>query len=531
MDGQLLDRSGEIIEKFRLERLLGEGGMGQVYLAQHSITDRWVAVKILHQEYAHNEEILARIRREAKAAALIGHPNIVEIIDSGTDSSGSPFIAMELLDGQSLDEHLESTGPMSVQKAAFIVCEILDTLGAAHNKGVVHRDMKPENVYLHKRHKNPVPQVKILDFGISKFLTLDKQNMSLTRTGTVMGTPYYMSVEQAMGQKVDGRADIYSVGVILYQLLSARLPYYDTNYNRVLLQIVAGEHHPISEIRSDIPPELTAVIEKAMAKNRDERYPDCAAFRTDLMQFYQGSNITGFFTGEGNEGIQTNERLPSRNETPAITDPKLVTAAMEHSKKETPIGTITTGEVVPYKTGGKKTMIAGIVIGGIIAASVGGYLIFGGKNSKEEMTVAQKPVPEKKVVVEPDKKEKIPEMLPEMKVEPPMKVIPEKVKVTVKNLPAKATVLLNGVKQTMPFSLPGSEKMVNVSVTAKGYENWSFTFAPDKENFEISYLGKKIKKHTFTMKHTGVKKIMKHTVMKVVTMKKPMSSMFDPNAL
>ncbi|MBU1220463.1 serine/threonine protein kinase [Myxococcota bacterium] len=532
MDGQLLDRSGEIIEKFRLESLLGEGGMGQVYLAQHAITDRWVAVKILHQEYAHNEEILARIRREAKAAALIGHPNIVEIIDSGTDSTGAPFIAMELLDGQSLDEHLDSVGPMSVEKATFIVAEILDTLTAAHNRGVVHRDMKPENVYLHKRHKSVVPQVKILDFGISKFLTLEQQNMSLTRTGTVMGTPYYMSVEQAMGQKVDGRADIYSVGVILYQLLSSRLPYYDTNYNRVLLQIVAGEHHPITDIRADIPPELNAIIEKSMAKNRDERYLDCAAFKEDLMKFFEGVNIDTLFSGDGTDGIATNDRLPSRNETPAITDPKLITAAMTHSgKNETPIGTITTGEVIRPERKGKAGIFIGIAVAVIIAAAIGGYLIFGGTKKKSGNDMVAKNENTKAVpdpgLMKPEVKPPV-EMKPEMKVEIPKPVLPANCIVSIKDLPDKAVVLYNGERKTLPLKIPGGKSMVAISVVAKGYENWSTTFAPDRESIEISYTAKKVKKVTGNKKPHVVNN-MKPPMVEMKPVPKPMG--FNPNEL
>lgn len=531
MDGQLLDRSGEIIEKFRLESLLGEGGMGQVYLAQHAITDRWVAVKILHQEYAHNEEILARIRREAKAAALIGHPNIVEIIDSGTDSTGAPFIAMELLDGQSLDEHLDSVGPMSVQKATFIVAEILDTLGAAHNKGVVHRDMKPENVYLHKRHKSPVPQVKILDFGISKFLTLEQQNMSLTRTGTVMGTPYYMSVEQAMGQKVDGRADIYSVGVILYQLLSARLPYYDTNYNRVLLQIVAGEHHPITSIRADIPAELNDIIEKSMAKNRDERYPDCAAFKEDLMKFFEGVNIDSLFSGEGTDGIATNDRLPSRNETPGITDPKLITAAMTHSgKNETPIGTITTGEVVRPEKKGKTGLFIGIGVVAVAAAIGLFFLLSGNKNKSKEDMVAKnentKALPDP-TPMKPEVKPPV-EMKPEMKVEPPKPVLPANCVVSIKDLPDKAVVLFNGERKTLPLKIPGGKSMVAISVVAKGYENWSTTFAPDRDSIEITYSAKKVKKVTGNKK-PHVVNIKKPPMVEMKPVTKPMG--FNPNEL
>ncbi|MBU1536677.1 serine/threonine protein kinase, partial [Myxococcota bacterium] len=364
MEENLSDRSGETVEKFVLERLLGEGGMGQVYLAQHQITDRWVAVKILHQEFAQNNEILARIRREAKAAALIGHPNIVEIIDSGTDQYGAPFIAMELLEGESLDDFLERMGPMPVPLACHIIADICDTLTAAHAKGVVHRYMKPENVFMQKRHKTVVPQVKILDFGISKFLTMDQQDMSLTKTGTVMGTPYYMSVEQAMGQKVDGRADIYSVGVILYQLLTARLPYYDTNYNRVLLQIVAGEHVPVIDIRPDLPQELSDIIQLAMTKNRDERYADCAQFRAALLPYVENYNLDELFGANAADGNFATNDIPLLTPTPQMADASVIRATLQ-STKPVLSSTDTTGEVLdapPARSKGIFVAIAGVVV-------------------------------------------------------------------------------------------------------------------------------------------------------------------------
>jgi serine/threonine protein kinase len=533
MDDQLADRSGEQVEKFKLDRLLGEGGMGQVYLAQHQVTDRWVAVKILHAEYAQNEEILARIRREAKASALIGHPNIVEIIDSGVDSQGAPFIAMELLEGESLDEYLERKGPISVELACYIVADILDTLTAAHESGVIHRDMKPENVYLQKKHKSIVPKVKILDFGISKFLTLDKQNMSLTRTGTVMGTPYYMSVEQAMGQKVDGRADIYSVGVILYQLLTARLPYYDTNYNRVLLQIVAGEHIPVIDIRPDLPQMLSDIVQYTMAKNRDERYPDCQSLKDALDPFWNSSIPEEFFfEGEGGETYSNTNPIPLKTPTPQMSDPRLITDALSRTGQNlNPMSTVTTGEVVlqPHpKSKMMMLMVVGIVIVGLTGLA---WFFMNGKskdNTKDYVAQTGNHTKPKTDMV-PEKQP--PPMVAIMKpVVPPM-VEPKLLKFVVlkfKNLPRRGCVVrLNDNRIKFPYKVDGAKGIHSLTVTHRKYQKFTQEIELNKKEIVIEY--KKTRKYHYsnmktsnnTKPTTTMRPVMKKPDMNSVILGKP----------
>ncbi len=522
-----------------LERLLGEGGMGQVYLAQHQITDRWVAVKILHQEFASNQEILARIRREAKAAALIGHPNIVEIIDSGTDQYGAPFIAMELLEGESLDDFLEARGPLPVPMACYIVADICDTLAAAHAKGVVHRDMKPENVYMQKRHKSAVPQVKILDFGISKFLTLDKQNMSLTRTGTVMGTPYYMSVEQAMGQKVDGRADIYSVGVILYQLLTCRLPYYDTNYNRVLLQIVAGEHVPVEEIRPDLPEGLSQVVKRAMTKSRDERYPTCTELREALLPYFENEEPSNMFEGEGGSAVETND-LPLRTSTPDVTDPNVINAtlaAASSGKKP--------AEALPEALPGRPKapiVIAVLLLLGLLGG--GGVFLFGRSTSKkpaqesnEQETLEKRTAelsPSSPKGMDPAAKE-APPMEPAMKMplpmEPDMNPLPappmstEETQYTLlsmKGLPVGARVYYDGKLLKFPYRLLRSRTGHTLMVRARGYVVWTKRVVPSTQSLVMTYKGRR-RRSPRTMR--GEMEPMTTMQRAMVVMKKPMREM------
>jgi serine/threonine-protein kinase len=461
----MTDRSGENIEKFTLHRLLGEGGMGAVYLAQHSLTDRMVALKLLHDSFAGNHEILARIRREAKAAALIGHPNIVEIVDSGTDQNGVPYIAMELLKGESLDALLDKVGPMPTHLAAYIVCSILDTLQAAHLKGVVHRDMKPENVFLNQQHAGNVPQVKILDFGISKFQTMDQQSMSLTRTGTVMGTPYYMSVEQAMGQKVDGRSDIYSVGVMLYQLLTARLPFCDSNYNRVLLQIVTGDFPPIDQIRPDLPPELVAVVHRAMSKNVDDRYPDCHSFMQELQQFWILYDPSEIFSSLGDATIETRS-VPLRTPTPQLTDPKLMAAAQTYGSPR--VTTAAVGQSL--ETGSKKGLIAAGLVLVLIGGAIGAYFVL---RPSDDMKAEPTPTTSQNTDAPATNAGMEPDMPPVMEPDMPLVMeapLPAEITVDVANLPKGATVQLDGLKVTLPLKKPGAQGMHSLVITATGYE-------------------------------------------------------------
>ncbi len=483
-----LDRSGEIIEKFKLEYLLGEGGMGQVYVATHQLTDRKVALKILHKEFANNTEILARLKREAKASAIVGHPNVVEIIDAGTDQYGAPYIAMELLNGEELDKLLERKGPLPVPLAAYIVSEVLDTLQAAHNKGVIHRDLKPENIFLHWNRKAKYPQVKILDFGISKFLSMEGKDLSLTRTGTVMGTPYYMSVEQAMGQKdIDHRTDLYSVGVILYQLLTNHVPYEDTNYNRVLIQIVTGSFPPPSEFRSDIPAELEEVILKSMAKNRDDRFASADEFRRALEPFWSGYTPEQLF--------QEDMDLPppkindvERN----VLDSQVLTTAQS---MVTPTGgtTIPPGSDRAYTEESEpgasfKSNKNVIIIGAVVAAVVvllGGFFMMSGNDSdelppevtaqKEQQVADMKPAAMK------------PAMAPVMAVVPAdamnagTAAHPEKIKfrLIIKDLPKKAVVQMDGKVIKVPAQLEWTQKdLHSITVKAPGYVSWGTRVSP-----------------------------------------------------
>ena len=226
---------GQVIGgRYRLKRLLGQGGMGEVYEGEHIHITKRVAVKLLHPEISGDPEALVRFRQEAQSASSIGHENIVTIDDFGTMEDGRVYLTMEFLKGLSLAEAMLPPNSLTMVEALDVLLQVGDGLAAAHVKGIVHRDMKPENIFLTARTDGST-SVKILDFGIAKVSGTDR-NESLTKTGTVFGTPHYMSPEQALGQKLDHRADIYSMGVILFELVTGQVPFRAESFMGILSQ-------------------------------------------------------------------------------------------------------------------------------------------------------------------------------------------------------------------------------------------------------------------------------------------------------
>ena len=268
MPGEASIQSGALLAgKYKVLDLLGQGGMGAVYLAENVDIGRQVAIKVLKPELAADPSSLARFKQEARAAAAIGHPGIVEILDLGVLPDGGAFIVMERLVGQTLRELLAAQGSLTPGEAASVIGSVLGTLAAAHDAGVIHRDLKPDNIFLASQ---PVPGTKILDFGISKFR--GQGDVALTRTGMVMGTPLYMSPEQARGAKDVGQtADIYSIGAILYEALSGQPPFPGESYNEVLAKVLMDTAVPLGQLRADVPEPLTALIERMLGKDPASR--------------------------------------------------------------------------------------------------------------------------------------------------------------------------------------------------------------------------------------------------------------------
>lgn len=268
-------------ETYEVLRCVGEGGMGRVYEAAHRrLRNKRFAIKVLHPELARQPEVVSRFQREAEAASVLSHPNVVEVFDVNCTPDGRPYIVAQLLEGEDLGRYLERIGRLEVVAAVRIVRQICDALSAAHARGIVHRDVKPENVFLTGQPQ--APRVKMLDFGISK---LGDGKGTLTKTGVVMGTPAYMPPEQARGSHVDHRADIYAVGAILYRALTGEKPFDDGDPIATLAAVLGQEPRRPSSIERSIPPALELVIQKAMAKEPDERHPSLAALEGELALF------------------------------------------------------------------------------------------------------------------------------------------------------------------------------------------------------------------------------------------------------
>lgn len=322
-----------IAGRYKIIGLLGEGGMGAVYVAEHTMIGRKVAIKRLHPELASDEKAVQRFQREARAAASTGHEHIVEILDLGYAEDGAPYLVMEYLRGQSLAALLRKDTRIPAKRACEIIGQMLAALDAVHRQQIVHRDLKPDNVFLTRRQGNN-DYVKILDFGISKMKRDEGEAFDLTRTGVMLGTPFYMSPEQARGMKnLDHRVDLYAAGVILYECLTGRVPYEADNYHQLLQAILRNDPIPIRSISSDVEPQLEAIVHRAIAKDPGARYPSAAAMLAALVS--HGARLPG-----GGDVIETGEgpavTLPGALRTTSTVTPEALGQQLERMGPDAP---------------------------------------------------------------------------------------------------------------------------------------------------------------------------------------------------
>ncbi len=287
-----------LASRYQIVRRIGEGGMGAVYEATHTVIGKRVAVKVLLEKFISKSDFVARLLQEARLASAIGHEHIVDVTDFGTTDDGRSFVAMEFLDGESLAELTMRDAPLPIERCLRIARQVASALGAAHAKGIFHRDIKPENIYLIQR--GDADFVKVVDFGISKAVKPvgdDGADYRLTHTGLLLGTPLYMSPEQARGQDdLDHRVDIWALGVLLYECLTGEVPFRANNYLGIIAQVLNHTAPAPSQLRPElgIPDAVEAVVMRAMSKDRDKRYQTMAELEHDIDRLLAGDQNVGF---------------------------------------------------------------------------------------------------------------------------------------------------------------------------------------------------------------------------------------------
>jgi tRNA A-37 threonylcarbamoyl transferase component Bud32 len=351
------------VGNYRLVAQLGEGGMGAVYRAEHTVTGRRAAVKILRPELARDPEFVRRFVNEARAATHVGHPGIVDVIDVGTTTGGLPYLLMEFLDGETLGARLARSGRLRVNDAVSIAHQTAAAVGAAHARGIVHRDLKPENLFLVPDPERPgVERVKVLDFGIAKLRPQPGLSAVRTHQGLVIGTPLYMSPEQCRPtaeREVDARTDIYALGCILFEMLCGAPPFATADGAKVMLRHL-GEQPPLpSALNPGVPEHLEAAILRALAKDRDDRFGSMAELQAAMLE---GPNRTVA------DAVPASARLALPDKTVVLEAQSSAPAAASY----TPVAAGKT--TLSRATGATEAVPPGrrrwVLLGGIAAAAV-----------------------------------------------------------------------------------------------------------------------------------------------------------------
>ena len=483
-------RIGQVLqERYRIVRKLGEGGMGAVYEGEHLIIKKRVAIKCLHAQFATNPEIVARFHREALATTQIGHPNIVEVMDMGRFADGAVFMVLEFLEGRDWAHDIQATGPQPIGRVAHILAQVCDAVGAAHAKNIVHRDLKPENIFLLRRGDEDF--VKVLDFGISKMRGEGGENKGLTRTGTAMGTPYYMSPEQAQGKReVDHRADIYSLGVILYQALTAQYPFDDESYPMLVLKICMEAPPPVTHFRPDVPADLEALCARMLAKKPDERPQSCAEIKAALAPYraVSAAPVVNTQAAPTANAPSILEQMQAGMQTGQLGVVQRHSTATPLSASNVPTPSGMTGAMpipgqrsaMPMVLGG-VAVVAVLVLGGVGAVMSGALAGDPPVEPQPVVHVATQPPPEVPEHATPPPE--VPATPPPVAVQPPPVAAEVRtVRVQIETTPPDAHVILDGRPMPNPFDgdLPQTTDVRRLEISREGYvtliENVSLEF-------------------------------------------------------
>jgi serine/threonine-protein kinase len=442
---------GRTIGNYVVQREIGQGGMGVVYLAEHPRIRRQVAIKVLLPQYSKNAQVVGRFFNEAKAANEIRNEHIIDIIDFGELDDGASYITMEWLDGQSLGDLLDEVQKLPIDRAIHITRGIANALTAAHAHGIIHRDLKPDNIFLVTRNGDPF-FVKVLDFGIAKLLGGEIATEVKTQTGAIIGTPAYMAPEQCRGINVDQRSDIYSLGIIMYRMLAGKLPFAGEALGELLLQQMTQTPTSLRAIDPTIPPAVDAAVLRALEKEPANRFQTVHELIAALTAIQ-----TGTHTAIPDPAVA---RLAATAEMGKV-DGKRARAPSQDT-----LGAAAGQAVAPTGTGPQPKSRAPLYIAGA-AALLAGFGI-----TAWVVTRPAPPDPKPAVVEHPTPPPKPPVPKPEVPAPPPA---PTTARLTIRTIPPTAVLTLDDQKIDNPFegSFAKSDVRHTLVVKAPGYKSES----------------------------------------------------------
>ena len=482
--GQVLDGTYHIV------RPLARGGMGAIYEATHArLAGKRYAVKVLHPVFASNEEVFRRFRREAEIATQLGHDHIIEVQDFNVTPDSVAYMVMEFLDGEDLAARIER-GPMPLERIVHIVAQVASALGAAHSAGVVHRDLKPQNIFLTRR-RGSNEFVKVLDFGISK---MQCSSSVITRDQSLMGTPFYMSPEQAMGmvRDVDARTDVFALGAIIWEMLTGQMAFAAETIPGALYKVAHEEPRPVHEIRGDVPPGVSALLARAMAKDRDARVASAQQVAAELEMLVGRTSAPslGLIATAMSGAMRVDSvHLASVPPSSMVAAPRGSVVAMPHSIVATP-GTPSSTRNTPTTMSASAGQLAAplassrrllpwaiIGTGSVLASALVALLVLR-RNDAPGSDVRSTPVVEPAPAPEPKPAE--PPPAPPQAAEPSLDLVP--VRFDIHPAGVDATVRIDGtsIDEREVHRLRSSEAL-HVTVTAKGYAAWKGEVIPDRE--------------------------------------------------
>ena len=476
---------GQTIGNYTITAKLGEGGMGVVYLAEHPVIGRKVAMKAIHPELSRNPEVVSRFVTEAKAVNQIGNEHIVDIHDFGTTTDGDFYFIMEFLQGEALADRLRRESPIDPARALGIAAQVADALAASHAHGIIHRDLKPENIFLIHR-GGTSDFVKVLDFGLAKLTLGDDKVSHKTRTGSVMGTPYYMSPEQCEGRpNIDHRADVYSLGVILFEMVTGKVPFGGEGYGEIIVKHITAPVPSPRAINPRISPACEAILLRALAKNRDERFRGMDDFRVAMLdpeRYALAPSIVptpGPLAGYGSEKGASPSRLADSHVSDLVMlggDPELGArvAPMPSTFRESAVA-VEADEVIPKSRTG---LLAGILVAALAAGGVAAFLVVrAGSSERTVQPAVTNPAPVPVPVPTPAP-------VPAPPVAPPL---PSKVTIKFRSEPVGAAVARKDTGEQLgvtPFEIevPQGKSPLAVVFKKANFKDFSRSIVPEESS-------------------------------------------------